>query len=268
MRPSATVYHGWMRNIAGQVGAFGLVLTLVASWAWAEGGEPVERLDVIERAIAFHGGRLYAHSEIRLRTCSKSGCSRVIARVDGGKFDYSVSGTSQGSALEVRATNDQVEVQRDGVAVAVAPEKQQVYRDWAMAKVYFSFLPYRLDDPGVFKQDLGLVTWGDRQLHKVKVTFEAGSSTDASDEYMYWLDPDTAQVELFAYSYDNNGGGLRFRRAVNDRRVGGILFFDQENLGVEGPDLSVDAIDADYVRDKLRPVSTVRLEEITVHPLP
>ena len=42
-----------------------------------------------------------------------------------------------------------------------------------------SFLPYRLNDPGVYKQDLGLERWGDRELHKVKVTFEPGSSNAA-----------------------------------------------------------------------------------------
>ena len=245
-----------------------LVLGLTLSAAAAETPELVERLDVVDRAIALHGGGVYRRSETRLETCSKSGCSQVVAKADGSRFDYTVSGKSQGAQLTVRATNDTVEVHRDGQAVVIAAHEEQSFRDWTMSRVYFCFLPYRLNDPGVFKQDLGLVTWEGRRLHKVKVTFEAGSSTDASDEYVYWLDPQTARVEYFAYSYDNNGGGLRFRRAINHRRVGGILFFDQENLGVDGPGLSVDAIDATYVRDKLRHVSTVRCEAITVQPLP
>ena len=55
------------------------------------------------------------------------------------------------------------------------------------------------------------------------MTFAAGSSTDAEDEYLYWFDPETARLEQFAYSFQGRPGGLRFRRLDNYRRVGGIL---------------------------------------------
>ena len=191
----------------------------------------------------------------------------MVARVDGGRFEYTVSGKSGDGQLWVRWSNDALEVRRNGVAEKVAAGDEQRFRDWAMARVYFCFLPFRLDDPSVRHRDLGVVDWDGRTLHKVKVTFDPGSSTDAGDEYMYWFDPETARLELFAYSYEENGGGLRFRRAVRHRRVGGILFFDQENYGADGPGLSVDAIDAAYVRRAMRHVSTVRLEAIEVTPL-
>ena len=133
-----------------------------------------------------------------------------------------------------------------------------------MARIYFPFLPHRLDDPGVRQHDLGLETWDGKSLHKVKVTFESGSSTDADDEYLYWLDPDTGRVERFAYSYHTGGGGLRFRRAIDHRRVGGILFFDQENYGAEGAGLSVEDITPGFVEERMRLVSTVRLRNIRV----
>ena len=59
---------------------------------------------------------------------------------------------------------------------------------------------------------------------------------------------------------------MRFRRAFNYRRVGGILFFDQENWGIDGPGLGVDQIDPEFVRS-LPHVSTVELEDIRVEPL-
>ncbi len=235
----------------------------------AEGG----RAAIVDRAIEHHGGEIYRHSETELDLCSKSGCFHVVARVDGDRFAYVVSGKSGGARLEVRSTNDALEVSRNGEPLAVEPAKQRQYRDWAMARVYFCFLPFRLGDPSVIQQDLGLVDWQGRRLHKVKVTFEPGTSTDSGDEYVYWFDPESARLEYFAYSYDDNGGGLRFRRNLRHRRAGGLLFFDQENYGVDGggadgPDLSVDSIDAAYVRDAMRHVSTVRLEGIEVRSLP
>ena len=113
-------------------------------------------------------------------------------------------------------------------------------------------------------QDQGVETWNGKALHRVKVTFAAGTSTDASDEYVYWFDPETGRVEQFAYSYEGNPGGLRFRKAFDHRRVGGILFFDQQNLGIEGPSLSVDQIDPQMVEEQMRLVSTVRLENLRV----
>ncbi len=241
-----------------------VVLSLTAVLAASVDAETSRHLDIVDRAIAYHGGDAYQTSRTELDLCSKSGCFHLVAEVDGGRFDYRVSRETAESAIEVRSTNDTLEVVRDGANVDVEAAKAQSYRDWAMARVYFCFLPFRLNDPSVIQQDLGLVDWDGRKLHKVKVTFEADSSTDASDEFMYWFDPDTARLEFFAYSYDNNGGGLRFRRAVHHRRIGGILFFDQENLGTEDADISVDDLDAAVVRDRLRHISTVRLEAIKV----
>jgi hypothetical protein len=99
------------------------------------------------------------------------------------------------------------------------------------------------------------------------VRFAEGSSTDADDEYTYWFDPESGRLEQFAYSYSGNPDGLRFRKLHNYREVGGLLFFDQENLGAEGEGLSVGAITPEFVADRLRVVSEVRLEGIRVEGL-
>ena len=119
----------------------------------------------------------------------------------------------------------------------------------------------------MLQEDLGVEEWEGRRLHKVKVTFVAGSSTDADDEFLYWFDPASARLEQFAYSFAGRPGGLRFRRLDNYRRVGGILFFDQANLGVEGAGLRVDQIDPAFVRERMREISRVELRDITVRPL-
>lgn len=229
--------------------------------------EPVERLAIIDQAIAFHGGDLYRSSETELDVCSRSGCFHVRALVDGDRYEYEVTGKVRDRERRVLWTSESLARREDGEPVPIAPEDAQGLKDWVMARVYFPFLPYRLNDPSVFKEDLGLESWDGRELHKVKVTFTPGSSTDAADEYLYWLDPESGRVEQFAYSYGGNPGGLRFRRAVDHRRVGGLLFFDQENLGTEGSGLSVDLITARYVADEMKLVSKVLFKNIEVRPL-
>ncbi len=101
----------------------------------------------------------------------------------------------------------------------------------------------------------------------MRVTFVPGSSTDAEDVFLFWFDPASARLEQFAYSFTRGEGGLRFRRAFNYRRVGGILFFDQENLGVGGPGFNVDDVDPEFVERRLSHVSTVELRDLDVRRL-
>jgi hypothetical protein len=222
-------------------------------------------LAVVDAAIEHHGGALFDASRSSFEVCSKSGCSAVSVTMNGGLFEYDVTATVRGTERRVRSTNEALELWEDGESVAVDdPRRRQSLRDWAMQRVYFNFLPFRLNDPSVYKQDLGIETWGDRRLHKVKISFAPGSSTDASDEYLYWFDPESSRLELFAYSY---GGGLRFRRLFDYRRVGGLLFYNQENWGVEGEGLSVDSVTPQYVEAEMRHVSTIELRVITVDSL-
>lgn len=254
-----------VRRWPSRVGILALLLIAPAVMTAREAPK-VQSLDIVDRAIEFHGGDLYKTSETVLELCSKSGCYGVTSVVDGGLFEYTVTGRLRGVERRVRATNEEVQLWENGSPVVVADDQQQRLRDWAVARVYFCFLPFRLDDDSVFKQDLGIEMWDGRPLHRVKITFSPGSSTDAEDDYIYWFDPESGRVEQFAYSFTGNPGGLRFRRPFNYRRVGGLLFFDQENFGLAGDDLSVDDLDPEMVESMSR-VSTVQLKMIRVRPL-
>lgn len=223
---------------------------------------------IVARAIDFHGGDAYLRSRVGLTLRSASGASRIEAWTDGPMFDYTVAATnSDGVERRVRFANtdggNRVEEWLDGAPRELDEEAAERAERWLMARVYFPFLPFRLADPGVYFEDLGMETWGERELHKVKVTFEPGSSADADDQYLYWFDPDSGRLEQFAYSFHTGDGGLRLRRAVDFERVGGILFSDQQNLGVNGPGHAVDEITPAFAA-RMEEVSTVSLEEIEV----
>jgi len=223
-------------------------------------------LDIVDRSIELHGGEIYRHSSSELQVCSKSGCYRVRARIDGGLFDIEASGRVRDEERRVRITNETVEYWQDGQARTVGEERSQSLRSWVMARAYFVYLPFRLNDDSVIKQDLGIEVWDERPLRKVKVSFVASTSSGADDEFLYWFDPETARLEQFAYSFAGDPGGLRFRRAFNYRRVGGLLFFDQENWGADGDGLTVDEIHADGIAS-WDLVSTVTIRKIVVKPL-
>lgn len=240
---------------------------LWASFASAHAqSEPPARIDVVDRSIEYHGGERYAKSRSRLQLCSASGCYQLDVRVDGGLYRYEVEGDVRGASRRVVVTNDSVEMWIDGKSSEIPAERVDSVRDWAMARIYFCFLPYRLNDASVFKQDLGIEIWEDRRLQKVKVTFAPGSSSGADDEYLYWFDPGSGRLEQLAYSFSGNPGGLRFRKATRYRRIGDILFFDQENFGVAGDQLSVDRVTQEFV-EQMKSVSTIELSDIKVEAL-
>ncbi|MEM7479929.1 MAG: DUF6503 family protein [Acidobacteriota bacterium] len=224
-----------------------------------------DTLPIVEKSIALHGGDILEHSVVELEICSRSGCTALEVETDGERYRHVASGEVGEVERRVEATNDSVTLWEDGEEVPIAADDEQRYRDWVSARVYFAFLPKRLEDSSVNLRDLGLVDWQGRSLHKVEATFDTGSSTAAADTYIYWFDPETARVEQFAYSFGSKGG-LRFRPAFNYRQVEGVTFFDQKNYGVENPQITTGDIDPE-IADGMELVSTVTLKNISVRPL-
>lgn len=237
--------------------------------------EPRELPPIVAQAIELHGGDLYESTESAFDIASRSGTFRVEVRRDGGLYRQVVEADTPEGRRRVTATNDGVELSIDGRERRVPEGEVQRWRDHVAARVWFPYLPYGLAGDGVYAHDLGLEVWpspdgpagragGSRELHKVKVTFQPGTSTDADDEYLFWFDPQTGRLEQLAYSF---AGGLRFRTAKNFRRVGGILFSDHENHGIdfeEGESRSVDEITPRMVKEEMEHISTVELRGIEV----
>jgi hypothetical protein len=225
---------------------------------------------LVERAVAFHGGALYEASETRMTLTSASGSFDLRVRRDGGLFEIEVAGAmADGTPRRALLTNDGVREWRGGEELTLDAAGAERARRFVEARVWFPFLPYGLLGDAVRHQDQGLERWGERSLHRVKVTFATAPGEEPADEYAFWLDPETGRVEQYAYAYDQGTpeAGLRFRVARNHRRVGGLLFFDVANLGIdERRDLSVDLVDPAFAAT-LEPISEVELSAIEVTPL-
>ena len=227
-----------------------------------------DRLEIVDRAIEHHGGELFESSRVRLTVASRSGSFDVDSTTDGDHFEYVIRDSEESDEREYRRDNRALEVTESGEPMDMDEREQVRAESYVNQRMYFLFLPYKLNDPGTFKEDQGLEEWNGRQLNRVRVTFEPGSSAGADSAYVYWFDPETARLEQFAYDY-SAGTGLRFRTLRNYRRIGGLLFYDADNYGLNTPDggLTVDDITPAYVEEELPLVSQIELRDVDVENL-
>ena len=224
-----------------------------------------DRLDIVDRAIEYHGGELFERSRVRLTVASRSGSFDVDSTTDGDRFEYVIRTANASDGRVYRRDNTMLEMTENGEPMEMDEVAQVRAESYVNQRMYFLFLPYKLNDPGTWKEDEGLEEWNGRQLHRVRITFAAGSSAGADSAYIYWFDPETARLEKFAYDY-SEGTGLRFRTLRNYRRIGGLLFYDADNYGLNTADggLTVDDINPAYVEEELPLVSRIEHRDIDV----
>jgi hypothetical protein len=148
--------------------------------------------------------------------------------------------------------------------VKLSTEKQAAYQSTINSVFYFAFLPKSLRDPAVNLEYLDTAVISDKSYHKIRVTFdEEGGGEDHEDVFVYWFDIDNYTMDYLAYSYLENGGGMRFRSFINRKEIDGILFQDYLNFAPpEGADLI--NLDQLYEQGKLKQVSIIELENIEV----
>ena len=104
-----------------------------------------------------------------------------------------------------------------------------------------------------------------RSYHKFNITFDQeGGGTDFEDEFIYWFDATDYSLDYLAYLFHVNGGGIRFRKAINQRRVAGVLFNDYINYKADHNQLKVADTDHAFEAGKLEELSQILLDNIAV----
>ena len=130
---------------------------------------------------------------------------------------------------------------------------------------YFTQLPLRLKDKAVNLKKLGTEDIDGKTYHKVEVKFsENGGGVDFEDVYIYWFDLEDYSMDYLAYSFLVNGGGTRFRKAINRREVQGIVFQDYENYKPKQKTKNVDSLGLFYNQGRLELLSTIENKNVTL----
>ncbi|MBT8320702.1 MAG: deoxyribose-phosphate aldolase, partial [Eudoraea sp.] len=132
---------------------------------------------------------------------------------------------------------------------------------------YFARLPYGLNDKAVMKRYLGESVIAGKTYHKIEVTFQKeGGGDDFDDIYVYWFNKITNKPDYLAYEFLVDGGGKRFRKALNERYAEGIRFVDYLNYKPATQEVSVYELDSSFMQNELELLSRIELKDIQVNP--
>lgn len=219
----------------------------------------LDALALLQKTVKAHGGNKYkkAHYQFTFR--------ENIHRFKNSKhgYDYSVRKSKNGQQIFDQLIDGEFTRSINGQIISLSPKEKQGGANSLNSVIYFATLPHKLQDPAVqvmLGESIKIKGVNYKVLH---VSFAVkGGGDDHDDEYVYWIRDDNYEIDYFAYNYQVNGGGVRFRSAYNKRKVKGILFQDYINYKVDvGTDLR--DIPLLFEKGELKKLSVIETEQIS-----
>ncbi|WP_018479689.1 DUF6503 family protein [Pontibacter roseus] len=239
---------------------FVLLLTLTS----CQSDQQHNAQQIVDAAIEAHGGNRYEQGIVTFKLRDR----QYRALRDNGAFVYSRTFTdSTGQRVHDVLRNSGFTRTVDEVEVQLPEEKQKAYSASVNSVIYFALLPYFLNDAAVQKEYIGEARVKGEPYHKVNVTFaQEGGGEGYQDVYVYWFHQQRHTMDYLAYSFQEDGGGTRFREAINPRAIGGIRFQDYMNY-TSKETLPLERYDEALEAGSLEKVSDIVLEEVEVRGL-
>ncbi len=220
--------------------------------------------ELIEEITTFQGRNSLDRTHITFNFRDKA---FEVWRYDGAfRYSREFADDSLGTVLDVM---DNAGVYRyvNGTLTPQTDFKRNSIETDVNSVVYFALLPYNLTDPAVISRYLGEGSIGGKSYEMLEITFqEEGGGRDYEDRFIYWIDADGKTIDYMSYFYHTDDGGSRFRKAVDRRRVGGILFADYLNYAAM-PDTigsSVELFGQLFDQGAVNLVSEIRLDSLRV----
>jgi hypothetical protein len=219
---------------------------------------------IVDGSIDAHGGKLFedVHIEFDFRN------RHYTSHRQGGVFTYTREFTDTSGNVKDVFSNESFHREINGNLAKITEERAKAYSNSVNSVIYFALLPYGLNDAAVEKTYATQTEINGKKYHVIKVTFQKeGGGKDYEDVFLYWIDQESKKVDYLAYTYESDGGGIRFREAMNRRTIEGILFQDYINYEPSDVNVSLDEMENLYKNGQLKKLSDIVLENITVKPL-
>lgn len=227
-----------------------------------ETAKPLTKADsIINTAIKAHGGDLYAKADYSFTFRDK----KYRFKNDGNNYEYSSEVQKGDSLIKDVMINSDFTRYINSQKQNLTAEDGGKYGESLNSVLYFATLPHKLQDPSVHKKYVEETTIKGKKYDVIEVTFgQDGGGKDFDDQYQYWINKETHLMDYFAYNYQVNEGGVRFRAAFNTRVVDGVTF--QDYINYEAPvKTPLKDLPALYEQGKLKEASKILTENVVAN---
>jgi hypothetical protein len=217
---------------------------------------------IINKSIEVSGGKQFESSVIRFNFRDKY----YVARRDKGNYSLIRMFADGKDSVFDLLTNNSFERFINNRNVRLVDSMIPKYSASVNSVHYFSVLPFGLNDKAVIKELLGEEKIKNTDYYKIKVSFnEKGGGEDFEDVFVYWVDKKMFKVDYLAYSYNEEDGvGVRFREAYNERFINGLRFVDYNNFKTESHTIELIDLGNAFENNKLKLLSKIELKNVEV----
>ncbi|MEL6809870.1 MAG: DUF6503 family protein [Bacteroidota bacterium] len=188
-----------------------------------------------------------------------------VSKREGGAYRYERITTDSSGVTHDILTNSGFKRYKNDTLMMVPDSLVVRYSNSVNSVHYFAQLPFGLNDAAAQKELLGDAKIKGEPYFEVGVSFvEEGGGTDFQDKFVYWIHKEYFTVDYLAYSYETDGGGIRFREAYNIREVNGIRFVDYKNYKPSSKDVDLTGLDTLFEAGDLKLLSKIETESVGV----
>lgn len=217
--------------------------------------------EIINKSISAYGGEKVYNSEITFMFREK----RYKAKYNNENYRLERIFTEDSLAYQDVLTNSNFTRFINHQETQIDNEWKNKYSNSINSVIYFFRIPFNLTDKAVNKAYLGKTTINKQNYHKIKVTFgQDGGGKDYSDVFIYWINTTKFTVDYFAYSYETDGGGKRFRKMINKRKVNGLLVADYINYKPKNDTEPLENFDVYYENNGFEELSRIVYDDVAI----
>jgi hypothetical protein len=216
---------------------------------------------IVDHSIQMHGGSAFESFFLEFDFRNR----HYTAARNEGVFTYTREFKDTTGVIKDVLDNSGLVRYHNGSITSITAERRRAFSNSVNSVIYFALLPFGLNDDAVNKEWVKETAIKGTPYDVIRVTFnKSGGGSDHEDVFLYFFHKHDKTLDYFAYSYETDGGGSRFREAVNRRNIGGLLLQDYINYKPKDETTPLDQLESMFVSGTLEKLSEIRLENAAV----